>query len=525
MDRVGDTMESNAALRRCQPPDALDYGAAFCIPLLIIAGFCTVNTQLVHWFLAPLFACGVLVSVDAVRWLRARMDTYDPKGLIGLVGVHFFLVAPLLVAHYDPERVNDVYVSDWKFWLGAMGGLNAAGLIGYQLVQRWAARGPARSGKRRWMLNADTASVVILVVLVLAIGAHAIYLSRLGGLSGYVARRTHGESQVGAETRGLGPLMALGRSIPILVVILLTTWRYRRLQRSSNLIMVNTLMILAIAAQVFVAGLTGSRGATVWLLFWTVGIAHFFWRRIPVAWVVIGMVPLLAFMYVYSFYKNVGSRVLELAEGTTARVSLESETRRTFTGMLVGDLSRADIQAGALKVLYDGPWSYRLRYGATYPTAIVPLIPRALMPEKSESGKVIAGTEMFTGPGSYAELGRILYFGGGRRMTSVYGLAGEAMLNFGALGVVPAFAIFGFITGRARRRILSYSVGDARLLTAPFVSMALLLLLTHDLDNLAQQALFNWVVPATILFFVSTKLPQRAAAPWPAVPGVVPSSA
>lgn len=512
------------AMRRCKPADATDYGLGLLLPLVIVGGLLVVDPSLAHWFLFPLALCGMLIGPDATRWLRGRMDTFDPKGMVGLVGLHFFVAAPMLVAMQDYDAIEKVYVDDWRPWLGMMGFLNAAGLLVYQAVHAWAIRRPSRAERSFWQLRTSTATTALLIVLILAVGAHTFFLVRLGGLGAFLELKTYGrEARVG-DVRGMGTLMAMGRSIPILLIIMLTVWRYRRMRRATNLIVVNALMVAAIVAQFFIAGLTGSRGSLVWTLFWTVGIVHFFWRRIPVRWVLAGMVPLLAFMYLYAFYKEMGTRALEAIRSTSGRETLEYRTGRTFAGMLIGDFSRADVQAAQLKVLLEHPWDYHYRYGTTYLTSVMPLIPRWIYPNKTDSGKIIAGTEMLSGPGSYAPKDFVWRTGVGRRLTRIYGLAGEAMLNFGVVGILPAFAVFGYVVARLRRRMHSYLVRDSRLLTAPFLCIVILLLLTHDVDNLVARMVFNWMIPALVVRAVSARIPRQVSAAQTVPPLGVPAA-
>lgn len=116
--------------------------------------------------------------------------------------------------------------------------------------------------------------------------------------------------------------------------------------------------------------------------------------------------------------------------------------------MLIGDLGRADVQAAQFYVATTKPWHYRYRFGSTYPASVVPLIPRKLWPGKpDDSGKVIAGTEMIYGPDAYRSKRTTL---SSLRATNIYGLAGEAMLNFGVAGIIPVFGIWGYIVGRIR---------------------------------------------------------------------------
>lgn len=66
----------------------------------------------------------------------------------------------------------------------------------------------------------------------------------------------------------------------------------------------------------------------------------------------------------------------------------------------------------------------------------------------------------------------------------VYGLSGEALLNFGPLGVGPMFAIYGGLLGWYRRKLASWDALDARLFLAPFFTILFVAGLVYDSDNL-----------------------------------------
>ena len=87
--------------------NALEILVLSFLPVFFIAlGFAAFSPQCAHWFLIPLVFCGTLTSMDALEWLRGRLDLMDPIGLMGVVGFHFFFLAPLL------------HVA-WDYWMGA----------------------------------------------------------------------------------------------------------------------------------------------------------------------------------------------------------------------------------------------------------------------------------------------------------------------------------------------------------------------------------------------------------------------
>ena len=64
--------------------------------LIVAMAFLGISNECWHWFVIPTFLCGVLMAHDAVNWCRGRLDPYDPVGLLGMFGIHFFFLAPFL---------------------------------------------------------------------------------------------------------------------------------------------------------------------------------------------------------------------------------------------------------------------------------------------------------------------------------------------------------------------------------------------------------------------------------------------
>ena len=90
------------------------------------------------------------------------------------------------------------------------------------------------------------------------------------------------------------------------------------------------------------------------------------------------------------------------------------------------------------------------------------------------AGKMRESSEIRFGEGAF-EAGLVSRF--------VNGLAGEAMINFGPLGVPPAFLIYGILLAGLHRFVMGLDPGDARVLLAPFAVLLAIVLLASDLDN------------------------------------------
>src|SRR5260370_11522817 len=107
------------------------------LPVFVIAsGFAAFSPQCAHWFLIPVVFCGTLTSMDAWEWLRGRLDLMDPIGLMGVVGFHFFFLAPLLHVAWDYWMGSTAPPADWRDWLCAIGAFHAVRLVAHRVFSR-----------------------------------------------------------------------------------------------------------------------------------------------------------------------------------------------------------------------------------------------------------------------------------------------------------------------------------------------------------------------------------------------------
>ena len=125
---------------------------AFLAVVATVAGFSFASNRLVHWFIIPISICGILMGADAVDWFRGRLDLYDPQGLIGILGFHFFFIAPLLHVLWDFYMHEVSPPPDWRDWLGYMGVLNVIGILCYRLGRR-VFEGRTVPAEKVWEIN------------------------------------------------------------------------------------------------------------------------------------------------------------------------------------------------------------------------------------------------------------------------------------------------------------------------------------------------------------------------------------
>jgi hypothetical protein len=445
--------------------------AGVAVAVIALAFILASPKEMVHWFILPAMACGILMGSDVVRWLRGLMDPFDPKGLIGLVIFYGFFIAPMFHVLWNTYGFD--YTGDPRHWLGVVGCANFLGLVFYKLAQRWSFKRTAPV-TTVWQLVPSRMLPILATFTVIACTAqfyfYFVVLRRGGAMAGFEA------------ARGYGWLLMLGDPLLILLLTGFICWTSTPRHDRNWLLIAMTLAIAALA-QLIWSGLRGSRSTFVVGVFWTVGLMHYYWRRLRPVHLLLGLACLVPFLYVYGFYKSGGWRAVKALEWGESLERLERRTGRDIYGVLLGDLARADVQARIANGVAEGLNDYRLRYGLTYVAALSKLVPSFAWQElagslsfKDQWGKSKAFVDLNEGKGRYHPI----YYPCSR----VFGLSGEAMLNFGLAGVPLIWLIFGLTVGWLRRKRETLSAQDTRWPLLLFLFYVVMLATVSDLDNM-----------------------------------------
>jgi hypothetical protein len=452
------------------------------------------SDQYQHWFLIPISICGVLIGIDAVDWVRGRIDIYDPVGIIGLIGVHFFYVAPLLHLHWDTWVIDSAPPPDWRTWFGYMGFLNVAGLVLYRLG-RSAFAPKINAPKSFWKIDKSRFRVVLPVFVLISTIAQAGVYAKFGGIAAYMDSRLQDPD----AWVGMGWIFMISESAPILIAFFLVV--HLQQQRVSwHRAFLG--LVLLFGVQMYFGGLRGSRSETVELFFWVVGCIHYMVRPVPRKLIFAGFAFLMVFLYFYAFYKAMGADATQALTGSESDREYIARTKhKTFRGLVLGDLARADIHAYILYRLVNDGEDFDYAKGRTYLGALAIWIPRFILPDRPDT-KVKEGTLIQTGSGwdpNYVS-------------SHVYGLAAEAMLNFGPIAAPLSYGVFGLLIGWLRRAIARLPTGDARFLLAPLGAYMCLGILLGDSDNATFGLAKNGLLPFLVIALSTIKFKRKTAA-------------
>jgi hypothetical protein len=372
---------------------------------------------------------------------------------------------------------NDLLIGgDWRPWLGAMAALNAASLLVYRTFHNYVFNYTAKS-TTSWKIEKRRFHFFFSLALAASVAGLYAFFSVLNGIPGMVKSF---EENLQAYT-GKGWLLVFAWPLSVLCfIILIYVWTDRKVRRRPASIGIFLVCAFGIS-QFVLMGWYGSRQATIWAMFWMAGIIHYRVDRLSRKVVAAGLVFLIAFMYFYGFYKEQGRAGFGVIE-TPATWLQPRGYQRDIKLLLLDDLARADVNAYILYNLTKFPKDYDYRWGLTYVGAPMFLVPRSLWPNRPNY-KVDAGTEATFGKASSYD------------STRVYGLTGEAMLNFGPLGVLPLYAAYGACLGWYRRKLTSWGLSDARMFLAPLVTILFVCAFIADSDNV----LFLFVVDGSLI--------------------------
>lgn len=461
-------------------------GAGACV--FTALALCALFDSYRHWFIIPVTLGGMLVTSDALSLLKKKLRVYEPAVLTSLYGIHFFFLAPLLHVYYDywVAYVPDA-PEDWRPWLGGMALFNLFGLLLYRFIRDRFILETGCHLMHKWVPRRHILAVEFLIVLPAAALCQMMVYARFGGISGYVSTF---EGKSSESFAGLGLLFAASERFPILAFIALCVFLLPKKRQVSMSTVTSAITLVLVLSLVF-GGLRGSRTLIATNVLWAAGIVHLALRPLSKRAILVGLCGIVVFLYAYGFYKYYGLQGMDyLRSDSAVRDRAAVESGRTFVALALGDLGRSGIQALTLYRLWKSGSDYQYAWGSTYLHALSIVIPRQLRPSGLTSGNK-AGMEMAFGTGTYIE--------GSLGATWVYGLAGEAMMNFTPWTIPLAFGVLGALVGSVQKWYRKLPQDDLRWYVAPQVSIMTLSVLTGSASNLVYSACTTLLLPSVLL--------------------------
>ncbi|HEX2960450.1 MAG TPA: hypothetical protein VHO43_01595 [Ignavibacteriales bacterium] len=458
-----------------------NYSVSLAAVYVIILSALVLDRRFDHWFLIPVGLAGILSGADAVKWFRQKDSIFDVEGIVGIIGFHFFFLAPMMHVYFDYWMKTIDRPQDWRDWLGGMAIVNSVGLMFYAYAKDRLQRRFSHS-KSFWALNAGVFHPLAASLLIISFGLQVWVFIRQGGLLGYIMAFSKNEGAF----EGMGWIFMISESFPILFLLYVVFLLKERKISSSWIIVI--LMCVFFALKMIFGGLRGSRSNTIWGLFWAIGIIDLWLKKVSKRAILIFALFILAFMYIYGFYKQGGIEAAGILREDKSRSRFEQTYNRSFEAVLLGDFARSDVQAYLLYRLSKNSTGYEYAYGRTYLGALSLIVPKGIWKDRPLT-KVKEGEEIQGGIGA----------------SRIYGLAGEAMLNFGPFAAVFFFVIFGFAVGLIKRFADFLEYKDARVILIPFLINLAFLALGSDSDNIVFFLIKQGFLPFMLIYLSSRK--------------------
>ena len=138
---------------------------------------------------------------------------------------------------------------------------------------------------------------------------------------------------------GMGYIFLIAETFPMFLAIAVLVWKRDFLKKSPWLVLALFVMTF-VGLKLLCGGLRGSRTITVFGIFWIVGSIHVWIRPVPRKALAVGVLVIIAFMYLYGFYKDVGVGAFDAVHDTSKIERLEDNSGRTMYQVLLGDLGK-----------------------------------------------------------------------------------------------------------------------------------------------------------------------------------------
>jgi oligosaccharide repeat unit polymerase len=453
--------------------------------MIVIATITLAITAVTYpWLCAWLLLCGTFVTAWFVSWHTSR-DPFAP--LLPVTGYIFLGIGVRGIAVREgwlPDNYNLPLGSQWLtvfVWLlGTLAIVSCC--LGYRSRTGVLIGRRPSSGKLvgRHIPKEILVSFSIICVL---IGVLSLVLlrHRFAGVAGFgqtpaaVASRTSEGGLFGIDMLAYFPLLGA-----------LLTWRVRGIGVTGRIALIANLIL--VISWFLIAGRKSLLFEAILAFF---VVRHYSCKRIRGRTLAVLIIPALFIISLSFYFKDYGFKTQSIEAQYSGRPAWEA---------VVDPLISRSYQFDALTMIVDKTRSaedYRL--GSTFEDVLWFYVPRQLWPTKPVSFGYSFGPEFF--PGSNATL------------SYTPSMVGELYLNFGLIGVVGGFYLFGIVL---RACYESFSGSRSRL------SVAMYAIILFRLTNMVEgpisthfEFLLAELTPIAVLIVANGVLTRAAGAPPP----------
>lgn len=433
-------------------------------------------------------AAGALVGTDATDSLRGRRDVFSPRSLVSVLMVNGFYVAPLLhvITGAFPKYI--VLPADMTLALTNLAVLNLISAILYFVATRINVSTSGSLSAAKEPLDSPDKLVAIshaaFLLGLFSLGVFLVTVFQAGGPAGWLSSQFNYREDLASS----GALLSLSEPFPSLFMIsALAKLRTSKLSRRELGAAVAILFALVVVATFVTSGMRGSRANLVWPVLSMLVFVHLGFFGLKKRWLASIALVVAVFAGVYDVYKKTGTDgISDLSAGSFSNSREYSDLDFGPTTLLLGDFSRTGIQAILLDRSLENDFSWG--WGKTYLGGALQFVPgvdaATIIPTKS-----VVATDALYGEGAAVVRDSLT--------TRIYGVQGEAMLNFGPVGFIAVMLPFALLLkisdDRFRFAQASNQIGP--IIIASYLTPALMLMFVSDLDNMIRYVTSKAMLP------------------------------
>lgn len=437
----------------------------------------------------------IIIPVNASSFLLIHIyylsikygsTVFHPLPLVCLIFFLSFVFAPIISLGFDVYLLFAPRLIDWNKWLVITSWLYFVGIFFFYLGSKLSFRSEYNAQSINIDLNKKKLIVVSILFLIITLVSQAYVFYKFGGFISYLTRWSESRD----EFAGMGVWYMLAEPFPV-ILLLFIILLIDKSRLNKNIFNIVIIFSIFFALKLIFGGLRGSRSNTIWGIFWFAGIVHIYLFRLRKIHILAGVLFLATFMSVYTIYKTYG------IDSFSGDYTIEDTNRfenNPLIEIYLGDFSRGTINTYQISQIEDLS-SYEYKYGQTYISSIIKVIP-PLKELYYGHSKNSAGAEIVSNIKVSPTQDDI-------HNSRVFGLYGEAILNFGIFIGLISFFIFGVIATTLDNLSRKYLSRNIYVLVIPFVSNIAFTLLLSDSDNLVFFAFKNGLIVLLYLYIVN----------------------
>lgn len=407
---------------------------------------------------------------------------FHPLPVLSYIYIICFTIPPIIAYHFNIGLLYIYKDIDWGFYLILISIINVFGLLILYFGAFLGFRKKDIVKNRLLFLERNKLLVVSSVFLVFSFLAQILIFIKYGGIYGYMNAWTEDRDNFS----GLGKWFMLAEPFPILFIFFIFI-RYKEVLRK-NIIALIIAFIAFFSLKLLFGGLRGSRSNTIWGLFWFAGLVHLYLFKLKKMHLILGVIFISIFMPIYGIYKTYG---IKSFDGEYSISDTNRYENNPLLDIYINDFSRSSLNA--YEIYQYNNSNYYPKLGATYLNSMLMLVP-FLKPYYNGQTKNSASSELVYEQKFFLE--KNTNYDNSR----VYGIYGEALLNFGPFFAVFIFFIAGFVIAKIDNFCRSLNHEDFTIFVVPFLANVSFVIMMSDLDNLLFFIMKNGLVPMLYIY-------------------------